>query len=29
MISFNFNKNKKTGIREIRIGTKVIVEAVI
>ena len=29
MISFNFNKNKKTGIQEIRIGTKIIVEAVV
>lgn len=29
MISFNFNKNKKTGIQEIMIGNKKIVEAVI
>ncbi len=29
MISFNFNKSKKTGIQEICIGTKTIIEAVI
>lgn len=29
MISFNFNKNKKTGIQEIRFGYKIIVEAVV
>lgn len=29
MISFIFNKNKKTGAREIRIGSKTIVEAVV
>lgn len=29
MLSFNFNKNKKPGIQEIRIGDKVIVEAVV
>ena len=29
MISFNFNKNKKTGIQEISIGEKTIVEAVV
>ena len=29
MISFNFNKNKKTGIQEIRFGDKIIVEAVV
>ena len=29
MISFNFNKNKKIGINKIRIGNKMIVEAVV
>jgi len=29
LLSFNFNKNKKTGINEIRIGNKTIVEAVV
>ena len=29
MISFNFNKNKKIGVEEIRIGNKTIVEAVV
>lgn len=29
MISFNFNKNKTTGVREIQIGNKTIVEAVV
>ena len=29
MLSFNFNKNKKIGINEIRIGSKTIVEAVV
>lgn len=29
MLSFNFNKNKKTGINEIRLGNKTIVEAVV
>ncbi len=29
MLSFNFNKNKKIGINEIRIGNKTIVEAVV
>lgn len=29
MISFNFNRNKKTGIQEIIVGTKTIVEAVV
>ena len=29
MLSFNFNKNKKTGVNEIRIGNKTIVEAVV
>ncbi len=29
MISFNFNKQKKTGVTEIRIGDRTIVEAVV
>lgn len=29
LLSFNFNKNKKTGIKEIKIGNKTIVEAVV
>lgn len=29
MLSFDFNKNKKTGVREIVIGEKVIIEAVV
>ena len=29
MLSFNFNKNKKTGINEIKLGNKTIVEAVV
>ena len=29
MLSFNFNKNKKTGIKEINSGDKLIVEAVV
>ena len=29
MLSFNFNKNKETGVKEIQIGTKTIVEAVV
>lgn len=29
LVSFNFNRNKKTGIQEILIGTKTIVEAVV
>ena len=29
MISFNFNKNKETGVKEIKIGDKTIVEAVV
>ena len=28
MLSFNFNKNKKTGVYVIRIGEKTIIEAV-
>ncbi|MDE5824333.1 MAG: 9-O-acetyl-N-acetylneuraminate esterase, partial [Lachnospiraceae bacterium] len=29
MLSFNFNKNKETGVKEIQIGDKTIVEAVV
>lgn len=29
MISFNFNKEKKTGVREIVIGNKILIEAVV
>lgn len=29
MLSFNFNINKKTGVKEIQIGSKMIVEAVV
>ncbi len=29
MLSFNFNKNKVTGVKEIQVGTKTIVEAVV
>lgn len=29
MLSFNFNKNKKAGVREIKIGGRTIVEAVV
>ncbi len=29
MVSFNFNKNKKTGVRKIICGDKIIIEAVI
>ena len=29
LLSFNFNRNKQTGVSEIRIGDKVIVEAVV
>ena len=29
MLSFNFNKNKEAGVKEIRIGNKTIVEAVV
>ena len=29
MLSFNFNKNKKTGLREITVGNKTIIEAVV
>lgn len=29
LLSFNFNKNKKTGMKEIRCGSKTIVEVVV
>ena len=29
MLSFNFNKKKKTGVRKIRIGERTIIEAVV
>ncbi len=29
MVSFNFNKNKKVGVKEIQLGNKVLVEAVV
>ncbi len=29
MLSFNINKNKKTGVREINMGSRTIVEAVV
>ncbi|GFI18145.1 hypothetical protein IMSAG249_01789 [Lachnospiraceae bacterium] len=29
MISFNFNRKKETGIKEIKLGSKTIVEAVV
>ncbi len=29
LISFNFNQKKETGVREIRIGEKTIIEAVV
>ena len=29
MLSFNFNKNKTTGVKEIRVGGKTIVEVVV
>ena len=29
MVSFNFNKNKKTGVKEVRIGDKVLLEATV
>ena len=29
MLSFNFNKNKTVGVKEIKIGDKTIVEAVV
>ena len=29
MLSFNFNQKKETGVKEIRVGDKTIVEAVV
>ena len=29
MVSFNFNKNKQIGVREIVVGDKVLIEAVV
>ena len=29
MISFNFNKNKEPGVKEVRLGDRVIVEAIV
>lgn len=29
MLSFNFNKKKEIGVKEIRIGDKILVEAVV
>ena len=29
MLSFNFNKKKETGVKEVRMGDKIIVEAVV
>ena len=29
MVSFNFNKSKSVGIKEVRLGDKIIVEAVV
>ena len=29
MISFNFNKNKRIGVKEIVIGNKILIEAVV
>ena len=29
MLSFNFNKKKQAGVKEIRIGNKVLIEAVV
>jgi hypothetical protein len=29
MLSYNFNRNKKIGVSEVRIGDKVVVEAVV
>ena len=29
MLSFNFNKNKNSGVSEVQIGNKVIIEAVV
>lgn len=29
MLSFNFNQKKEIGVKEVRVGTKTIVEAVV
>ncbi len=29
MLSFNFNKNKQTGVKNIRLGDRILVEAVV
>ena len=29
MLSFNFNKNKQVGVKEIVVGSKLIIEAVV
>ncbi len=29
LLSFNFNKNKRTGVRKIKAGSKTIIEAVV
>lgn len=29
MLSFNFNKNKKTGVNEVKVGNRTIVEVVV
>ena len=29
MLSFNFNKRKEIGVKEIRLGNKILVEAVV
>ncbi len=29
MVSFNFNKNKKPGLTEVKVGDKIIIEAVV
>ena len=29
MVSFNFNKNKEPGVKEVRIGDKVLLEATV
>lgn len=29
MLSFNFNKKKETGIKEIKLGNKLLIEAVV
>jgi len=29
MLSFNFNKKKQTGIHEVRLGDKILIEAIV